>query len=146
MVIRAASIAFPMELHTLIANETDRGRWLPSDHDNAASILGFGKSNALKVDLDEAEEEFVFRAWSDAMTRAWKDQDGGAARRRELTQALNIVAEARGSRFLKQKAQDSKAALTPQKAYQTLEVPSDVDEAMLITVYKMRVGARALPF
>lgn len=140
MIIRAASLSPPMELETLIANETERGRWLPSDYDNAALMLGFGRSNALKVDLDESEEEFVFRAWSDAMTRAWKDPDGGAARRRDLTQALNIIAEKRGSRFLKHKAQDSKASLTPQKAFQTLDVPSDVDEDMLITVYKMRVS------
>jgi len=129
-----------MELHTLFTNETDRGRWLLSDYDSAVTILGFGRSNALKVDIDEAEDEFIFCAWNDAMTRAWKDQDGGAAQRRILIHALNIVAEARGSLFLKQKAQDGKTALTPQKAYQTLEVPSDVDEDMLITVYKMRVS------
>jgi ubiquitin carboxyl-terminal hydrolase 25 len=140
MIIRVAAPSVSVELDTLLANESNRGRWIPSDYDNASSILGFGRSNALKVDLNESEDEFVFRAWSDAMTRAWKDQDGGAARRKDLTQALNIIAEARGSRFLKQKAQDNKAAMTPERAYQTLEVPSDVEEGMLIAVYKMRVG------
>lgn len=139
MIIRVASPSFSVELDTLIANETDRGRWTLLDYENAALMLGFGRSNALKVDLNGSEEEFVFRAWSDAMTRAWKESDGGAARRKDLTQALNIIAEARGSRFLKQKAQDPKAAMTPERAYQTLEVPSDVEEVVLIAVYKMRV-------
>ncbi|KAF8531532.1 hypothetical protein JB92DRAFT_2691869 [Gautieria morchelliformis] len=139
MIIRATSISFPVELDTLMADEVARGRWPLVDYENAALMLGFGRSNALKVELEESEEEFIFRAWSDAMIRAWKDPDGGTARRKDLTRALNIIAEARGSRFLKLKAQDSKTALTPERAYQTLEVPSDVDEEMLLTVYKMRV-------
>jgi ubiquitin carboxyl-terminal hydrolase 25 len=140
LIIRAASISFPVELDTLIENEVVRGRWPMGDYENATLMLGFGRSNALKVELEESEEEFIFCAWSDAMIRAWKDSDGGTARRKDLSRALNIIAEARGSRFLKLKAQDSKTALTPERAYQTLEVPSDVDEEMLLTVYKMRVG------
>lgn len=139
-IIRLASPTSPVELDALLANESDRGRWLVSDYANAATMLGFGRSNALKVDLEESEDEFVFRAWSDAMTRAWKDSDGGVVRRKELSQALSIIAEARGSRYLKLKAEDTRTAMTPERAYQTLDVPSDVDEEMLITVYKMRVG------
>jgi ubiquitin carboxyl-terminal hydrolase 25/28 len=105
----------------------------------AADQLGFGRSNALKVELDESEDEFVFRAWEDLMTRAWQEEGGGALRRKELTRALNVIAEFRGSRFLKSKASESYVEMTPERAYSTLEVPPDVDEEMLITVYKMRV-------
>lgn len=139
MIIRAATIPSPVELDSLIASEVERGRWTLPELEGAISLLGFGRTNALKVDLAESDEEFVLSAWRDAMTRAWKDQDGGVGRRKELTHALELVAEARGSRRLRAEAKDSKADLTPEKAYQTLVVPPDVEEAMLITVYNMRV-------
>ncbi|KAF8581701.1 cysteine proteinase [Ramaria rubella] len=146
-ILRAATLPSPLQLDILIAGESHRGRWQSSELAHAAQLLGFGRTNVLKVELEESEDEFVKRAWGDAMGRAWRvtqdgaesDGDGGAVKRRDLTRALHIIAEARGSRVLKNMARDSKAEMTPEVAYRTLQVPEDVDEEMLITVYKMRV-------
>ncbi|GJJ13561.1 hypothetical protein Clacol_007816 [Clathrus columnatus] len=137
--LRIAVTPPSIELETLYTTELDRGRWVPSELVQAADALGFGRTNDLKVDLDESEDEFVWRAWELLMTQAWKEPDGGAAHRKTLTRYLHIIAEARKSKFLKQKASDSIAELTPERAYGTLEVPQYVDEEMLIAVYKMRV-------
>ncbi|KAF8578785.1 hypothetical protein K439DRAFT_1621061 [Ramaria rubella] len=66
--------------------------------------------------------------------------DGDAMGRKELTRALHIIAETWGSRVSKDVARDSKAEMTPEAAYRTLQVPEDVDEETLITLYKMQTG------
>jgi ubiquitin carboxyl-terminal hydrolase 25/28 len=78
-------------------------------------------------------------AWKGAEQNKWDHADGGAAKRQDLTRALHVIAESRGSRTLKNKANDSLAEMTPEKAYGTLEVPPDIEEEMLITIYKLRV-------
>ncbi|KAF8529679.1 hypothetical protein BU17DRAFT_79749 [Hysterangium stoloniferum] len=142
--LRMATIPPPTELENLITSEVDRGRWLKEHLDQSATLLGFGRTNSLRVDLEESEDEFVYSAWDLEMTSAWKGVeqekwDGGASRRQELTRALHVIAESRGSRMLKNKANESLAEMTPEKAYGTLEVPPDVEEEMLITIYKLRV-------
>lgn len=139
--LRIAANPPSIELEALYTGEQDRGRWVPSDLIQAAGALGFGRTNALKIDLKESEDEFVLQAWEHLMTQAWKEPDGGAGLRKALTRALHIIAESRSSTFLKQKALESNAELTPEKAYGTLEVPSEVDDEMLVTIYKLRVGA-----
>lgn len=137
--LRIASNPPSIELEALYTGEQDRGRWTPNDLMEAANTLGFGRNNALKIDLKESEDDFVLQAWEHLMTQAWKEPDGGANNRKALTRALHIIAESRSSTLLKQKALDSNAELTPEKAYGTLEVPFDVDEEMLITIYKLRI-------
>lgn len=118
----------------------DRGRWEPREVEDAAKRLGFGLHNDIKVNLEEFEDGFVYNAYEHAMTRSWKE-DASIATRKDLTRALHIIAEHRGSKDLKAKAEegDGSAEMIPEKAYLTLEVPENVDEEMLITVYKMRV-------
>ncbi|KIJ53984.1 hypothetical protein M422DRAFT_42272 [Sphaerobolus stellatus SS14] len=139
-ILREASIPYPQSLDILQVNETERGRWRPEDVRTAARMLGFGRDHDLKVELDEAEDEFVYQAWEHAIMPTWKEPDGHI-RRKDLTRALHVIAESRGSRILKEKAfeGDSSAEMTPEKAYGTLEVPPEVDEEMLITVFNMRV-------
>ena len=66
----------------------------------------------------------------------------GAALRNELNDAARQIGEVRGSATLLKTLQDEIAVgMTPDKAFSTLEVPSEVDDDMLLTVYSMRVSS-----
>lgn len=130
----------PPELETFVVSESSRGRFSTRDFIQATQTLGFGADNDLRVDFgDDVEPEFVEWAWRDAIKRSWYDPNG-SAKRRDLNDAFKIVAEAMGNKELwKQWDEENTYGVDPGKAYSTLEVPENVDEDMLITVYGMRV-------
>ncbi|KAI0937423.1 hypothetical protein AcV5_005336 [Taiwanofungus camphoratus] len=131
----------PQELQTLILEERTRGRYTHDDLNEAIKLLGFGKDAELGVELDsEVDDQFILEAWRSARRRAWRDTMQGTDSRRELNDALKIVADERGSEVL-QKAylEERGSGMSPETAYSTLDVPKDVDEGMLLTVYMMRV-------
>jgi len=130
----------PPELETFLVSETSRGRFTTRDFIEATQRLGFGSDNDLRVDFeDDVEPEFIERAWRDAIRRSWYDPNG-SSRRRDLNDAFRVVAEAMGNRELwKAWDEENTFGMNPEKAYSTLEVPENVDEDMLITVYGMRV-------
>lgn len=133
----------PQELQTLILEERTRGRYTHDDLNEAIKLLGFGKDAELGVELDsEVDDQFILEAWRSARRRAWRDTMQGTDSRRELNDALKIVADERGSEVL-QKAylEERGSGMSPETAYSTLDVPKDVDEGMLLTVYMMRVCA-----
>ena len=80
----------------------------------------------------DVDDEFIARAWMSA---------GDASQKRtQLNDALKVVAEQRGSAALiKVWMEEKGSSMLPETAYQTLDVPRDVDETMLLTVYSMRV-------
>ena len=81
----------------------------------------------------------IVSAWKDSLRRSWRDPNG-AAKRRDLNDAFKIVAESLHSReMVRLWDEENTRGLSPEKAYSILEVPMDVDEEMLITIYNMRV-------
>ena len=129
------------ELENLIVTERSRGRFAAEDFNIAVRMLGFGSDNCLKVDYDEdVDDEFLQRAWKDVIRRSWNDPNH-ATIRRDMNDAFRIIAEWRHSSQLMKALNDELTnGMTPEKAYNTLEVPIGVDEEMLITVYNMRVS------
>lgn len=130
----------PASLETLIVSERSRGRFTSEGVADAVRTLGFGTDNDLRLEYDEeVDDEFIKNAWRSALRRSWKEIEG-ASRRRELNEAFRIVAESRSSLPLIRDYEDEQLhGMTPDQAYDTLEVPMGVEEDMLITVYNMRV-------
>jgi ubiquitin carboxyl-terminal hydrolase 25 len=131
----------PPELQALVMEERSRNRFTFGDVHNAAKMLGFGRDGHLGVEFeDDVEEEFIVNAWKDAVRRSWRDAENGASLLRDVHEAFRILAEVRGSVKLHQawEAGNTKM-MTPERAYDALEVPKDVDEALLLTVFNLRV-------
>ena len=132
----------PAPLQDLLIMEQSRGRYVFEEFEQAISILGFGPEGALRVEYDaDIEEEFIENAWKECVKRSWMDPRGGELQK-NANEALRIVAESRGSARLRELYEKGKNSLmmTPDRAYDVLEVPKDVDESMLITVFAMRVS------
>ncbi|CDO68482.1 hypothetical protein BN946_scf184499.g7 [Trametes cinnabarina] len=131
----------PQELQTLIVEERSRFRYTQDDLQESAKVLGFGRDGELGVELDdEVDDDFIIQAWRSARQRAWQSPTDATDRRAKLNDALRLVAEHRGSEKLFKAWNDEKGSgMSPETAYSTLEVPKEVDEAMLLTVYSMRV-------
>ena len=130
-----------MPLQELIAMEQSRDRFTLEDIDTAARTLGFGADNVLGVDYDEEiPDDFVENAWRDGVKRSWRDPDHGSDVQRLTNEAFRILAETRSSIRLRKAWEAGKNKyMNPDRAYNTLEIPKDVDDYMLITVYNMRV-------
>lgn len=135
----------PQDLESLIVTERSRGRFNEEDVQKAIWVLGFGSDNSLKVDYDEdVDDNFLRHAWKDAVRRSWNEPDA-SSRRRDLNEAIRVVAEwKRSTELMKAWDMEVTNAMTPDKAYDTLEVPLSVDEEMLIAVYTMRVSSMSL--
>lgn len=132
----------PMDLQNLILEERTRNRFTEDDLFKAVSTLGFGHDGQLGVDFDETvEEEFVISAWRDGIRRSWKDETNGTAIRRELNDALRIIADVRGSAEMHRVWEREKGSImTVETAYSTLGVSKEMDENTLVTVFDMRVS------
>lgn len=129
--------------------ERSRDRFTIHDLEKAANDLGFGPNGTLGVEYDEAdvEESFIENAWKECVKKSWRDPDHGSELLRTANEALRILAEARGSEALKKIWENGKdRVMNPERAYDTLEVPKDVDDMMLITVFNMRVCAAPFVF
>lgn len=85
------------------------------------------------------DDDFILNAWKNGLKRSWKDLDNGPQRRTDLNDSFKIIADLRGSEMLRSAYKWEKSSMTPDAAYNTLDVPRDVDEGMLLTVYSMRV-------
>ncbi|KDR85578.1 hypothetical protein GALMADRAFT_53377 [Galerina marginata CBS 339.88] len=131
----------PSQLQDLLAFEQSRERFTLEDVSTAAVTLGFGAENVLRVEYDdEIPDEFVENAWKDCVKRSWRDFEHGSETHRLSNDAFNILAETRGSVRLKRAWEMGKEKfMNPDRAYSTLEIPKDVDDYMLITVYNMRI-------
>ena len=136
----------PQDLQNLVLQERTRNRYTEEDRLNAIRILGFGKDNMLRVDYeDDIDEDFLVGAWKDCLKRAWRDPKEGAQRLRDANDAFRIVAESRGSTNLRKLWEDSsRDGIDPSRAYTILEVPPKTDDAMLMTVFMMRVRVSAV--
>ncbi|KAK7040147.1 ubiquitin-specific protease ubp2 [Paramarasmius palmivorus] len=111
------------------------------DLQRAAEILGFGSNGPLRVEYDhDIEDDFIENAWKECVKRSWSETDSRTSQR-DANEALRIIAEAKGSTTLKALYDRGKDSLlmSPEKAYDVFEVPRDIDETMLITIFGMRV-------
>lgn len=135
----------PMDLQNLILDERSRGRFTQDDLLKAVGTLGFGHDGPLRVDFDDSvEEEFIINAWRDGIRRSWKDETNGSATRRELNDALKVIADARGSREMYQVWERERGSImTVDTAYSTLGVSKEMDENTLITVFDLRMEEQA---
>ena len=133
--------AVPTELQTLVFEERARSRFTPEDFAEAAQVLGFGREGELGFELDgEVDDAFIAQAWRSARQRAWQMPAEAGRRRAQLNDALQIVGQSRGSEtLLKVWSEEKGSGMSPETAYSTLSVPREVDEAMLLTVFLMRV-------
>ena len=91
---------------------------------------------------DDVDDDFILNAWKNGLKRSWKEPGGGAQRRTDLNDSFKVLADYRGSVILRSAYKWEKSVMSPDVAYNTLDVPRDVDEGMLLTVYSMRVSDR----
>ncbi|RDB19324.1 putative ubiquitin carboxyl-terminal hydrolase 2 [Hypsizygus marmoreus] len=131
----------PQSLPEILATERSRDRFTSEDLVKAASVLGFGPEGPLGVDYDdEIPENFIENAWRECVKKSWRDPEHGSENLRFANEAFRVLAEARGSESLRKIWEAGKdRVMNPERAYDTLEVPKDVDDFMLITVYNMRM-------
>ena len=132
----------PAELQSIVLEERGRSRYTLEDQENAIKTLGFGKDGHLSIDFEsDVPERFILDAWRDCVRRAWRDTVNGAELQREASDAFRIAAETRESAKLWAQWESGKSkTMNPDRAYDTLEIPKEVDDAMLLTVFVMRVG------
>jgi ubiquitin carboxyl-terminal hydrolase 25/28 len=128
-------------LQAFIFEERERGRFTIENFQEMPPILGFGIQGTLGVEYDdEVPDKFVEDAWRDAILRSWRE--GGEGQRiSSANDAFRRIAEMRGSEALWKKWEQAKdGGMTPERAYSTLEVPAEIDDGMLITIFSMRVS------
>jgi ubiquitin carboxyl-terminal hydrolase 25/28 len=131
----------PPLLQELCVTEQSRDRFTLEDVKTAATVLGFGADNVLRVDYDEdVPDEFLENAWRTCVKRSWQDLQHGNETLRHANDSFRVLAETRGSVKLWKLWENGKNMyMNPDRAYTTLEVPKEVDDNMLITVYNMRL-------
>jgi ubiquitin carboxyl-terminal hydrolase 25 len=129
-------------LQSFILDERERGRFTHEDFLVAPTCLGFGAHGNLSVEYgDDVPDDFVENAWRDAIRRAWRD-GGEGQRLLTVNDAFRRIAEMRGSETLWRKWEQAKdGGMSPERAYSTLEVPAEIDDGMLITIFSMRVSS-----
>lgn len=133
----------PQDVQMVLMDERARGRFSHDDLQNAVKTLGFGDEGTLSIEFDEdVSDEFIAHAWRDKVKRAWGDVKEGARLQKEANDAFRIVAEARGSVFLKKAWDEGQIkTMNPERAYSTLEIPAEVDDDMVLTVFSLRVSS-----
>lgn len=126
----------------LVVEERSRHRFTYEDLEQAKKLLGFGKDNILAVDLEEVDDDFVINAWKSALKRVLREADG-SAHRVDLIDSFKIIADTRGSAKLREAwNKDKGSTMSLDTAYSTLDIPKEVDEEMLLTIFNMRVRCR----
>ncbi|KIY73387.1 cysteine proteinase [Cylindrobasidium torrendii FP15055 ss-10] len=127
-------------LEEFIITEQSRGRFTLTEIVSAAKDLGFPD---LYGEYDTSHDDaFIENAWKHAVQEAWKNNDSAAERKART--ALRMIALHRGTPYLLDVLDKANSMMTPEQAYQALEVASEVDDATLIMVYQMRLDEQPM--
>ncbi|KAI0045879.1 cysteine proteinase [Auriscalpium vulgare] len=131
----------PSELQDIVVEERNKNRFTHDNVQDAVKVLGFGKDGPLGVEFeDDIEDDFIENAWRESIRRAWREASGDAVRLMDIHEAFRMLAELRNSADLVHKWRLEKdGGMTPDRALTTLEVPKEIDDTMLITVFDIRV-------
>ncbi|KAG8893932.1 ubiquitin-specific protease ubp2, partial [Tulasnella sp. 403] len=147
-------------LGNLIATELSRGRWTAEALREAVNILGLGTllddSGAMNVG-DDFDAARIKECWlqklkeTNAAFNSQPDLDRDMLNRKkqDLKEAFRIVSEATGRADAVAAYEESvklfgNGMMDVAAAYSTLEVPADLDEEMVVTIYGMRVDDQPL--
>lgn len=105
----------------------------------AATTFEFGISHVLDVEYrEDVEDQFLENAWREGIKCSRRDLEHSSDTDRLVNEAFRILAESYGS-IEPRKIFENGKYMTPDQAYDTLEVPKDVDDFMLTMVYNMQV-------
>lgn len=142
-------------LQILVSQEESRGRWSSDDLTRAAIVLGYMSEDEIAIgsgiSLPSNFRESLRDAWlvrvkevnaelsDNRLTRQFAED-----RKRELKEAFRILAEYSGSPEMVSEFQQTmrmygNGMVDVQDAYNALEVPKELDEDMVVTIYNMRV-------
>jgi ubiquitin carboxyl-terminal hydrolase 25/28 len=137
----------PPDLQRVVMEERARYRYTHQELETAIKCLGFGNDGPLSIEFDdEVSDEFIANAWRDKVRRAWRDPKDGGQIQRDANDSFRIVAEERGSTMLRKLWEENNGrTMNPDRAYSTLEIPTDVDDDMVLTVFSLRVCFSFLP-
>lgn len=140
-IVDAMGVNAPEDLQRLVFEERERGRFTQADIQESARVLGFGENGPLGIEYDpDVGEEFIEGAWRECTKRAWRDLTRCNELQKAANDALRIIAESRASKPLHDLWKSSNTNLmTPEKAFAALDVPSDVEDYMLMMVYATRL-------
>lgn len=166
---RLTQSAVSPSLEELVATERSLGRWTVDELHDAATRLGFGEGGVIGVDADylkhfwdaapppfaedaDQDDSFIESAYKHQRTRPAAGSLGldigegartGSAH--DLKTSLKILAEFRGSRRLMSLVH-APEPMSPARAFETLGIPGDLeDDAMICTIYNIRVRSTSLP-
>jgi ubiquitin carboxyl-terminal hydrolase 25 len=134
----------PADLQSLILEERARHRFTDEDVSRHVHALGFGDDNDLRIEYDESiNDDTVLNAYAAASKLVWRDPARGDERQRDLDEALNVLAQVRGSVKLwnKWRSQTMNGGrMSPAKAYSTLDVPQGTEDELIISVFSLRAS------
>jgi ubiquitin carboxyl-terminal hydrolase 25/28 len=145
------------DLRELFIIERSKGRWVPSEYDEALNVLQLDEGSPLLLDIYEADAGFLESAYKQQLLETWKptivvsndwseDVKRGMEpneRRQQLREAVRIAAEGTGREELFQvfkKISEAWSTMDPDRAYAALSVPKDTTDDMLLTVFSLRVN------
>lgn len=144
------------DLRELLAVERSKGRWVPSEYQEALNILQLNENSPLLLDIFEADAAFLESAYKTQLLETWKPNASATSdwsedvkrgmepneRRQVLKEAVRIAAEGSGRDDLYQvykKISEPWSSMDPDKAYTALSVPKETTDDMLLAVFSLRV-------
>lgn len=131
--------AYHLTLQEAVATERSRDRFTLHDVEESAKLLGFGLDQELAVeyDDDDVSRDFLENAWKHMLKKAYKESSQHV---NGINLAFRMLSEARLDVVARKLWSDMSNMMSPEQAYHTLEVPAEVDDYMLVTIFNLRVS------
>ena len=139
-ILREHDLCPPLLQH-LVALERCRGRFTFDEVFVAATTLGFGSGSNSPSPSNGFSAEFVENAWYECIKRSWQDQTYGTETRRCSNEALRILAEYWNNVRLRTTYESKQSIdMSPENAYNTLEVLNGVDDSGIIEACEVKAS------